>query len=116
MKVTFNKNKTWFEFEFDQDKFGEGSFNITNVTCRDLEVIDVDIEITDVHIIQQVGEIDLEYILNEKEWDELEKEIKSQIFDDLEGFEVYYHVSEEDQWNWYCYEQQLIQQANEAKF
>lgn len=116
MKVTFNKNKIWFEFEFDQDKFGEGSIQYTDVICKDMEIVDVEIEIHDVHTWQQAGEVEIEHIMSPDEWNELEKEIKRQILEDTIGFDVHAHVSEEDQWNWYCYEQQQIQRANEDKF
>lgn len=116
MKVTFNKNKRWFEFEFDQDKFGEGSIEFTDVTCKFMQIIDVDLELHDIHTWQQAGEIEIEYIMTPGEWDELEKEIKRQILEDPIDFEVHSHISEDDEFLFYEYRQQQIQQANEDRF
>jgi hypothetical protein len=116
MKVTFDNNHYSFTFEFDFDKFGEGSFSFTNVHCDDLEITDVDIELEDVWTTQQIGEIEIDYILNEDEWKELEHEVKRQILEDTFTFGAHEFISDEDKWNWYIHEQQQIQQANEDKF
>ena len=115
MKVTFSKNNIYFNFEFDHDKFGEGMFIIKYVTCEDLEIIDVQLELDDVHVIQQAGEIEIEYIMNPEEWDLLEMEVKKQILSDPVRFDVHSHVSEDDEWLWYEYRQQEIQRAYEDK-
>ena len=85
MKVTFDKNHSLFTFEFDFDKFGEGSFKFVDVICVDHDIVDVNIEFEDVWTTQHIGEIEIDYILNEDEWKELENEVKRQILQqDLE--------------------------------
>jgi hypothetical protein len=116
MKVTFNNNNSFFTFELDYDKFGEGSFNFINVTCDDLEITDVDIELEDVWTTQHIGEIEIDYIMNEEEWSLLYAEVKRQILDDPTSFDAHEYISDEDKWNWFNYEQQQIEQANEDKF
>ncbi len=116
MKVTFDNNHSSFTFELDYDKFGEGSFNFINVTCDHLDITDVDIELEDVWTTQHIGEIEIDYILNEEEWSLLYAEVKRQILDDPTSFDAHEYISDEDKWNWFIYEQQQIEQANEDKF
>ncbi len=116
MKVTFDNNHSSFTFELDYDKFGEGSFNFINVTCDNLDITDVDIELEDVWTTQHIGEIEIDYILNEEEWSLLYAEVKRQILDDPTSFDAHEYISDEDKWNWFIYEQQQIEQANEDKF
>lgn len=116
MKVTFDKNKSWFEFEFDLDKFGEGSIKFTDVKFKEMDIVDVDIELHDIYSFQQAGEIEIQYIMNEQQWIDLESEIKKQILEDPIAFDAHTYMSEDDEWNWYEYRQQQIQQANEDKF
>lgn len=115
MKVTFDKYHSSFTIEMEFDKFGEGSFTYKKVTCDNLDIIDVDIELQDVYMVQHIGEIEIDYILNEQEWSQLYAEIKRQILDDPTSFDAHEFISDEDKWNWYLYEQQQIQQANEDK-
>ena len=116
MKVTFDKNKKNFTFEFDFDKFGEGSFNFVDVKCLEHDIVDVTIQFEDVWTTQQIGEIEIDYILNEDEWKELEREVKEQILEDTFGFDAHEFMSDEDQWKWNEWQQQQIEQANEDKF
>ena len=66
-------------------------------------------------MVQHIGEIEIDYILNEQEWSQLYAEVKRQILDDPTSFDAHEFISDEDKWNWYLYEQQQIQQANEDK-
>lgn len=116
MKVTFDKNKKWFTFEFDFDKFGEGSFNFVDVKCLDHDIVDVTIQFEDVWTTQHIGEIEIDYILNEDEWQQLENEVKRQILEDTFEFGAHEFISSEDQWKWNEWQQQQIEQANEDKF
>ena len=116
MKVTFEKNKENFTFEFDFDKFGEGSFNFINVKCLDHDIVDVTIQFENVWTTQQIGEIEIDYILNEEEWKELESEVKRQILEEPFEFDAHEFMSDEDQWKWNEWQQQQIEQANEDKF
>lgn len=116
MKLTFNKDKQSFTFELDFDKFGEGSFNFVDVICKDLEIVDVTIQFEDVWTTQHIGEIEIDYILNEDEWQQLETEVKRQILEDTFEFNAHEFMSQEDQWKWNEWERQQIQQANEDKF
>lgn len=115
MKVTFDKNKKWFTFEFDFDKIGEGSFNFMDVKCVDDDIVDVTIQFEDVWTTQHIGEIEIDYILNEDEWSQLESEVKAQILENPFDFDAHEFVSTEDQWKWNEYQQQQIEQANEDK-
>jgi hypothetical protein len=116
MKLTFNKDKKSFTFELDFDKFGEGSFNFVDVICKDLEIVDVTIQFEDVWTTQHIGEIEIDYILNEDEWQQLESEVKRQILEDTFDFNAHEFMSQEDQLKWNEWERQQIQQANEDKF
>lgn len=115
MKVTFDKNKNYFNFELCFDIFGEGTFNFVEVTCKDHEIHDVDIQLEDVWTTQHIGEIEIDYILNEDEWKQLHAEVKQQILDDPYSFDAHEHISEEDRIKWYYYEQDQINRANEDK-
>jgi len=115
MKVTFDKNKKNFTFEFDFDKFGEGSFNFVDVKCLDHDIVDVTIQFEDVWTTQQIGEIEIDYILNEEEWKELEHEVKEQILEEPFEFDAHEFISSEDQWKRNEEQQQQIEQANEDK-
>jgi hypothetical protein len=116
MKVTFDKNKKNFTFEFDFDKFGEGSFNFVDVKCLDHDIVDVTIQFENVWTTQHIGEIEIDYILNEQEWKELESEVKQQILEDTFGFDAHEFMSNEQRMWWYEWEQQQIELANEDKF
>ena len=116
MKVTFDKNHSSFTFELDFDKFGEGSFKFVDVKCLDHDIVDVTIEFENVWTTQHIGEIEIDYILNEEEWKELENEVKRQILEQPFDFDAHEYISDEDKWNWFKYEQQQIEQANEEKF
>jgi hypothetical protein len=116
MKVTFDNNHSSFTFEFDFDKFGEGSFSFVDVKCLDHDIVDVTIQFQDVWTTQHIGEIEIDYILNEQEWKELEHEVKRQILEEPFDFDAHEFMSDEERWKWHAWEQQQIEQSNEDKF
>jgi hypothetical protein len=116
MKVTFDNNHSSFTFEIDFDKFGEGSFSFVDVKCLDHDIVDVTIEFQDVWTTQHIGEIEIDYILTEEEWKELENEVKRQILEDTFAFDAHEFMSDEERWKWHAWEQQQIKQSNEDKF
>jgi hypothetical protein len=115
MKVTFDNNHSSFTFEIDFDKFGEGSFTFVDVKCLDHDIVDVTIQFQDVWTTQHIGEIEIDYILTEQEWKELEHEVKRQIIEDTFAFDAHEFMSDEERWKWHAWEQQQIQQSNEDK-
>ncbi len=116
MKVTFDNNHSSFEFEFDFDKFGEGSFSFVDVKCLDHDIVDVTIQFQDVWTSQHIADVEIDYILNEEEWKELENEVKRQILEDTFAFDAHEFMSDEERWKWHAWEQQQIEQSNEDKF
>jgi hypothetical protein len=86
------------------------------VKCLDHDIVDVTIEFEDVWTTQHIGEIEIDYILNEAEWKELENEVKRQILEQPFDFDAHEYISHEERWKWHMHEQQQIQQANEEKF
>jgi hypothetical protein len=116
MKVTFDNNHSSFEFEFDFDKFGEGSFSFVDVKYLDHDIVDVTIQFQDVCTSQHIADVEIDYILNEEEWKELEHEVKRQILEEPFDFDAHEFMSDEERWKWHAWEQQQIQQSNEDKF
>jgi heme oxygenase len=94
MQVTLENNTAYFEFD---EVHGNCEFKITNITDEDYEV-----ELSEIQATQVIGEVELDYILNDMQLDQLNEEIIWCIQDtnmvrDMQDFENYF---DEDEWRY----------------
>jgi hypothetical protein len=67
MQVTIENNRAYFDFD---EVHGSCEFKITNITDEDYEV-----ELSEIKATQVIGEVELDYILNDMQLDQLNEEI-----------------------------------------
>jgi hypothetical protein len=94
MQVTIENNRAYFDFD---EVHGSCEFKITNITDEDYEV-----ELSEIQATQVIGEVELDYILNDMQLDQLNEEIIWCIQDtnmvrDMQDFDNYF---DEDEWRY----------------
>jgi hypothetical protein len=94
MQVTLENNRAYFDFD---EVHGSCDFKITNITDEDYEV-----ELSEIQATQVIGEVELDYILNDMQLDQLNEEIIWCIQDtnmvrDMQDFDNYF---DEDEWRY----------------
>jgi hypothetical protein len=67
MQVSIENNRAYFDFD---EVHGSCEFKITNITDEDYEV-----ELSEIQATQVIGEVELDYILNDMQLDQLNEEI-----------------------------------------
>lgn len=94
MQVSIENNRAYFDFD---EVHGSCEFKITNITDEDYEV-----ELSEIQATQVIGEVELDYILNDMQLDQLNEEIIWCIQDtnmvrDMQDFDNYF---DEDEWRY----------------